>query len=425
MHLKKLVQTSFMLMIIGCFPLLVSAKSYLTPLMNVSADTVNDVFVVDKAQQQLYIVKSNGPTDQEIVSRYRITTGQVKGDKEREGDLRTPEGVYFIINSISGDKLPAKYGPIAYVLNYPNTVDRIFRRTGSNIWLHGRDVAIHDYQTEGCISMDNDSIVQLKNLVQISGTPIIIMDSLQTVDDRQYTKTLDWWKDKIETWRHAWETGDTATYFHEYSRRFQDGVGQKYRQFTAHKAYLEKVYSWKRVNVNDIVVYSSDKETIVSFDQTYYAPTFFGEGRKSLYFVPEDGKWKIIAEEYHRDEPNLRREDFLKPFIQKWQAAWESGDINQYLAFYDSTFNDGERNFDEYSQYKSNIFSGTPKIKVRISDLRYTNIGPMEWQVTFTQDYEAADYHDFGQKSLQIRGYPDHLKIYNESWIPIKSRAEN
>jgi len=423
--MKRLIKKILILAAIGLLPILVNAKSYLTPLLNVSADSLNDVFVVDKAQQQLYIVKSNGPANQEIVRHYRITTGQAKGEKEREGDLRTPEGVYFIVNSIPGNKLPKKYGPVAYVLNYPNTVDRIFRRTGSNIWLHGRDVAIQDYQTEGCISMDNDSLIRLKDLIQVSGTPIIILDSLQILDDQGYNQSLAQWKNQIETWRNAWESGDTATYFHSYSPRFQDGVGQNYTQFTRHKAYLEKVYSWKKVSVSDIVVYTSDSQTIVSFDQRYYCPTFYGEGRKNLYYVLENGQWKIIAEEYQRSNPNLRREDFLRPFVQNWQADWEAGDIEQYIANYDSSFDDGERNFAEYKEYKSDIFTRTPKIKVDISDLRYSNIGPMEWQITFTQDYRAENYHDFGQKTLQVRGYPDNLKIYNESWTPIKSRAEN
>lgn len=406
-------------------PMVGNTKPFLPPLMNLSAKKVNNVFVVDKAQQMLYLLKSEGPERQEIVNKIRITTGQAQGNKEREGDLKTPEGVYFIVNKIPGERLPAKYGPVAYVLNYPNTVDRIFHRTGSNIWLHGRDVKIQDFQTEGCISMDNDTLVRLANAINLQDTPVIIMDSLQTVDDSAYVKSLAAWKQRLATWRNAWESGDTATYFKMYSREFQEDVGQNFAQFRARKTRLEKVYSWKEVDVDNAIILGSDEETVVSFNQTYYCPAFYGRGIKHLYFVRENDQWKIIAEDYAQSEPALQRDQFLSAFVRKWKNAWESGDLDKYIAFYDTTYNDGERNYTEWKEYKSNIFAQTNRIQVNTTDLRFRNIGPAEWEVVFTQAYHSEDYSDFGQKTLRARGRPDIFKIYFESWTPIKSHAEN
>ncbi|HDR04025.1 MAG TPA: hypothetical protein ENN84_02090, partial [Candidatus Marinimicrobia bacterium] len=100
---------------------------------------LNPVFLVIKAEQKMLLFDFRHGQYPKLMESYRITTGRVSGNKQREGDLKTPEGVYRIIRQLGDEKLPPKYGPRAYILDYPNFVDRFFGRTGSNIWIHGRD----------------------------------------------------------------------------------------------------------------------------------------------------------------------------------------------------------------------------------------------------------------------------------------------
>ena len=49
------------------------------------------VAAVDKSRQRFFLMEKGKSRD------YLCTTGQVQGDKQIRGDLKTPEGVYFIV----------------------------------------------------------------------------------------------------------------------------------------------------------------------------------------------------------------------------------------------------------------------------------------------------------------------------------------
>ena len=51
---------------------------------------------------------------------YLCTTGQAQGDKQVRGDLKTPEGVYFVVRKRTERLDFEEYGGEAYILDYPN-----------------------------------------------------------------------------------------------------------------------------------------------------------------------------------------------------------------------------------------------------------------------------------------------------------------
>ena len=56
--------------------------------------------------------------------KLKIAIGKEKGDKQYEGDNKTPEGIYFVNRIIDGRLLPEKYGPLALPINFPNAYDK-------------------------------------------------------------------------------------------------------------------------------------------------------------------------------------------------------------------------------------------------------------------------------------------------------------
>ena len=52
------------------------------------------ILAVDKSSQTLIMLERQSPLHE--VRRFPCTTGQSIGDKSVEGDLRTPEGLYFV-----------------------------------------------------------------------------------------------------------------------------------------------------------------------------------------------------------------------------------------------------------------------------------------------------------------------------------------
>ncbi|MBX9756028.1 MAG: L,D-transpeptidase family protein [Pseudomonadaceae bacterium] len=136
-----------------------------------------DKVLVLKSAHQLQLI-SHGKT----LKTYRISLGkQPKGPKLREGDQRTPEGLYWI----DWRKTSDNYN-LSLHLSYPNSRDKALAlkqglAPGGMIMIHGTPVD-EEYPewyfttldwTNGCIAMRNTDIEELWGLVK-DGTLIEI-----------------------------------------------------------------------------------------------------------------------------------------------------------------------------------------------------------------------------------------------------------
>lgn len=106
--------------------------------------------VVDKAARKLAV-----HMDKNKIRSYPVELGSNPyDDKQKQGDMRTPEGTYkFKVHS------PSRYHK-ALLLNYPNKKDRKKRKTGSFIEIHGSGGNGYDW-TAGCVALSNKHIDDL------------------------------------------------------------------------------------------------------------------------------------------------------------------------------------------------------------------------------------------------------------------------
>lgn len=131
------------------------------------------IFAVDKHRKELLVLVSAGE-NYKIVRRFDTELGSMRGDKQKRGDLRTPEGLYHITLIRKHDTgLPDQYGPRAFVLDYPNLVDKDRGKTGSGIWIHGSGLGDDRKPTEGCVEISDPGIKELEQYV-IKTTPVFI-----------------------------------------------------------------------------------------------------------------------------------------------------------------------------------------------------------------------------------------------------------
>lgn len=137
------------------------------------------VLIVSKLERRLAVYRGG-----KLFRTYDIGLGfNGLADKRFAGDNATPEGRYTIIR-----KIPASLYYKALLINYPNDEDRrwfarekargaIPRNAGI-----GGDVEIHgggqDSLTRGCVSLDNDKMDDLYDLVAV-GTPITIIGTME------------------------------------------------------------------------------------------------------------------------------------------------------------------------------------------------------------------------------------------------------
>lgn len=131
-------------------------------------------YVADKSRKLLFQMEEKGGTPA-VAREFECIHGRVEGDKQKEGDLKTPEGVYFITKVITQKLDYMEYGPYAVALNYPNPADRLRKKTGSGIWLHSKGQKITGITTRGCLAIDKGEIMEIAPLLK-PGTPVIVAE---------------------------------------------------------------------------------------------------------------------------------------------------------------------------------------------------------------------------------------------------------
>src|SRR4051812_38839364 len=83
--------------------------------------------LVDKATNTLRLTEYVDGVYRPLLT-FHATTGKVKGDKENEADLKTPEGIYTFKSKLLPPSLKKKFGIMAFYMNYPNTYDEMAGR---------------------------------------------------------------------------------------------------------------------------------------------------------------------------------------------------------------------------------------------------------------------------------------------------------
>ena len=134
--------------------------------------------LIKKAERKLYLYKG-----ERMLRSMDIALGQVPtGDKEFEGDLRTPEGDYMLTK-----RNPASDYFLSIQISYPNEQDERAarmrgRKPGGQIMIHGQPnvpkysdeyYRITDW-TEGCVALSNSDMVDVW-LMTRPNTPISIV----------------------------------------------------------------------------------------------------------------------------------------------------------------------------------------------------------------------------------------------------------
>ncbi|OYU10350.1 MAG: hypothetical protein CFE38_18110 [Comamonadaceae bacterium PBBC1] len=157
---------------------------YPAPLRYLS-HSVSKVVVVDAQKSRLYVLSR--PTDAlgesklQVVFDAYVSIGNNGMGKWREGDGKTPAGVYFVQKHLTDPMLPDLYGSGALTLDYPSPIDKELKRTGSGIWLHGspsEQYARPPTATDGCVVLANDDMTRLVQLGLKADTPVIIAEQL-------------------------------------------------------------------------------------------------------------------------------------------------------------------------------------------------------------------------------------------------------
>jgi len=260
--------------------------------------------VVSKSRQKLKVVRFVNDLPVEVVE-LRSITGKRPGDKLKEGDQRTPNGVYFPVKYLT--KLAPMYGIGAFPLNYPNILDRKFlNKTGNGIWIHASDKPDRpSFSSNGCVVLNNRDFNRLKKFIKLKETPVVIVEDFEYTDAGSFKEKQMALIYFVYQWKRAWEetaNGNLDNYFFLYSERFVSKKGNK-RQWMRYKRRISKLKDWIKIDIKNLSILKDGRMLdfgniyVATFDMNYRSNNYNFKGKKILYIIREEGKWKILAEE--------------------------------------------------------------------------------------------------------------------------------
>jgi murein L,D-transpeptidase YafK len=278
---------------------------------------MNYCILANKANRTLYLLgKTAGEETWKSMEHFSILVGRNDGQKMSEGDKRTPEGIYFIVGRKETEELNAIYGPLAYMLNYPNEEDRKAGRTGQGIWIHGTREDTTREATRGCVVLNNDNILTLASYLQLGiGTPVVIINNsgltapekaldfqlLRTRRERILTEYISRrveFEGLLAQWKEAWESRNIEQYsrFYDFNRFF--GEGMRWDAWREKKQRTFQTYSMINIGIDKVSVSEfSETTAVILFIQRYESNVIKVQRPKKLSFFKSEGGWKIFKEE--------------------------------------------------------------------------------------------------------------------------------
>lgn len=256
--------------------------------------------VVDTGRSRLYMFENDGGRPR-FVNDYYISQGKRGSQKLREGDQKTPIGVYHVTSSLPKRKLSDFYGAGAYPISYPNEWDKRRGRNGHGIWLHGTPSDTFSRPpkaSDGCVVLSNQDLEALAKNLQIGLTPVIISEAVQWLPAADWSAERKRFLEMLNQWRADWESKDTDRYLAHYSKQF-DSNGQDLAAWSRHKRQVNSGKSWIKVGLDNVSMFRSpgrEEMVVVGFDQNYRSNNLSNVMRKRQYWIREGGNWRIVHE---------------------------------------------------------------------------------------------------------------------------------
>ncbi len=254
------------------------------------------IVIVNKSEKTIKLFQ-NKDNKYTFIESENVIIGKM-GDKEKEGDLKTPVGSYEIKRRfVPSDTF---YGPLAFELSYPNLFDKLNNKSGHGIWIHGfpLDNSKRNSNTKGCIALQNNDIKDFDKKLQSTQAVVIITekDKVQASKDVIANILAELFK-----WKNAWKYNNLQNYLSFYDPNFIRFDGKNRSEFATYKSSIFQKQQSKIIEFNNIsiVPYPDINEKnlfLIKFDEIYKTDSYSFSGKKELYIKVVNDKMKILTE---------------------------------------------------------------------------------------------------------------------------------
>ena len=232
-----------------------------------------------------------------------MSIGQKGDGKQRRGDRRTPLGIYFVTEPLDTERMHEKYGISAYVLDYPNILDKQANRTGDGIWLHGVDSRGGKrpaLDTDGCLALPNEELGLIEPLMVSNTTPVIVGRAMRWLTHAEIDVLRTELEGVVAQWSTSIAQGDMHAHLSLYGDDFRHWEMDK-TEWTALVLATLGTRPITAVAVNDLLLLADPVEeglflsrfnlAVTEGDQTFLST-------KRLYWRRmQNGTLRIVAED--------------------------------------------------------------------------------------------------------------------------------
>lgn len=255
------------------------------------------VIVAQKEQKELSLFE-NSENGYKLITKEKIIIGENSGDKFVEGDKKTPEGSYDLVQKRTG--LDQFYGPFALVTSYPNTFDQSLNKKGHGIWIHGMPLnGDRENFTQGCLAVDNERLKHLDSNINFKKTVLITSkDELKKATKEDIALVLS----SIYKWKDAWKYSNIEDYLSFYSKDFRKSDKSNYYQFADYKRQIfskneDKSIKFSNIDISPYPNSLNKKMYKILMDEEYLSPAIKFYGKKELFVEIANNELKILAED--------------------------------------------------------------------------------------------------------------------------------
>ena len=346
---------------------------------------------MEKATQKLHLYLYDG--HYRHIKSYTVGTGENQGNKKREKDEKTPEGIYFNTKTYRDSKITI-FGDRAFGLNYPDAFDKFEGNRGSGIFVHGSDKDVSPFSTNGCVALNNADIADLDKRIQFKKTPVIIGESLpyrfKTVE-RDVSELIPFFKQAMVPERYAHLKTD-------FSDLTVLGFG-------------ERVVATGKIRIKEA-------GNLEGVSRLYLA----GPGKNLLVLAKrewhEEKPGVVLAKA--KPEPVAQDKTRIAALVESWRKAWEGKKLNAYIDHYHPAFKSDGKNRSAWKSYKGRLNKNYRWISVKISDLKVKQVDSSKAFAYFKQNYSSNTFRSERYKRLEFRKKGTSWKIFREMSFPTK-----
>lgn len=285
-----------------------SEEAYLPAnILMLDSKFTHHVILVDKSTHQIHLYE-NQDSIPRLVKTYSAATGKFRGNKFVEGDHKTPEGIYIMDNFLSQQELLRRhgkageiYGSGAFPMNYPNFMDRRFRKTGSGIWLHSTDDdnrISKGLDSRGCVVVKNQDLKDISQYIELEKTPIIVVQDVYHLSKTSWEKSRRELNQAVQKWITAWQNKDFNTYISSYDKdHFYDRSKGSYESYKNYKKAVFSRPDRPEIKMDFISILATTEYAVVQLQQDYRSSVINDVGKKTLYMKKDSNyDWKIVGE---------------------------------------------------------------------------------------------------------------------------------